>query len=193
MTAPRNPSHYLPWRPMTNVARVGRALAFAALVIGVYLLWAHASDTTAHDFSIALAAGVVGAVVWEILVGLRRWWRLRRHLRPALGNYDVFEKGTNAERLEKVSILGARENLLHVRMTRLGRGRLGHAETWIEMNESFPRNGRGLYEHVHPDTPVAFGWWDIQIRDATTIYVHTTFVNKQRGLTVEGAVWRKAE
>lgn len=40
-------------------------------------------------------------------------------------------------------------------MTRLGDDRRGIAETGIEMNEQLLRNGRGLYEHIHPDKPTA--------------------------------------
>jgi len=155
-----------------------------------------------YDFGLAVVAGLVGAVVWEYLVRERRAQRLRRALEPSIGSYRVFTKETGNEKDERVFITGVRENLLAVTMTRLGDDHFGFAQTDIEIDERFLRSGRGLYEHQHPYQrhPTAFGWWDIQIKNADTIYVHTTYATRLvtpngresvATLDVQATIWKR--
>jgi hypothetical protein len=183
---------------LARVVRFVRPAVAAGLValaiVGAYVLLFAASDETDHDFRIALVAGIAGAFVWAILALGWRALRLWTELRPSVGRYDVYEKGTEELRREKVEIVKVRGNVLHVRMTCLGNDGRGVAQTRIEMNERALHSGRGLYEHVHPDNHTAFGWWDVQIRDADTIYVYTTFARSgNRAFEVEGAIWRRAD
>lgn len=168
------------------------AVVLGVLVAGIYVLLHEASDETGHDFWVALVAGIAGAFSWAILALGWRALRFWTELRPSVGRYDVYEKGTEKLRREKVEITRVRGNVMHVRMTCLGNDGRGVAQTRIEMNERALRSGRGLYEHVHPDNTTAFGWWDIQIRDADAIYVYTTFARSgTRAFEVEGAIWRR--
>jgi hypothetical protein len=178
---------------LVRIVRPGVVLALlAGILAAVYLLLFEAGEDTFHDFWVALVAGVAGAVVWAALALGWRALRFWTELRPSVGEYDVYEKGTEAPRREKVSVTKVRGNVMHVRMTSLGNDGRGVAETGIEMNERALRNGRGLYEHVHPDESAAFGWWDIQIKDADTIYVYTTFArSRTRAFEVEGFIWRR--
>ena len=180
---------------MTVVVRLVRPVAAMAVALGLliagYLLLFEARDDTFHDFWVALVAGFAGAVIWAALAVCLQAMRFWTQLRPSVGDYDVYEKGSDQLRREKVSITKVRRNVLHVRMTSLGDDGRGVAQTEIEMNERALRSGRGLYEDVRPEV-TAFGWWDIQIQNKDTIYVHTTFA-RHRTFKVEGAIWRRNE
>lgn len=89
------------------------------------------------------------------------------------GTYNVRMKAATEPEPETVSITKVAGNILTVVMEDLGKGWIAEAE--IAMNEHYPRSGHGEYVHTLRNGNVLFGSWDIQLMDADTILVHTTY------------------
>jgi hypothetical protein len=61
----------------------------------------------------------------------------------------------------------------------------------IVMNEQFIQSGRGQYTQAYDDDTL-WGFWDVQLKDADTILVHTTYVDARRNAeVVPAALWER--
>jgi len=135
-----------------------------------------------------VAAGVIAAIVWAILV-----WRYRQHgfkhdYQHLAGEYQQFPKLSEAPDPDRIRIQVER-NILYVTIDQMALG--GKANGEISMSEQLRSSGRGHYVHQLDDGRRAFGFWDVQVSGAE-IFVHTTYSMASVGV-VQGYLWRMVE
>ncbi|MFL5961792.1 MAG: hypothetical protein ACJ757_02720 [Gaiellaceae bacterium] len=130
----------------------------------------------------------MATIIWVFGVWLHRKQRFSRDFGRLSGTYRVMRKLADQPEQETVSI-GVQRNLLAVEFGDLEDGESVTGE--IVMNEQLHGSGEGYYRHVK-DGVQMWGFWDIQVKDATTILVHTTYANpKTYAAVVSGFVWSR--
>ena len=139
------------------------------------------------DLAVGVVTGIVAALIWALITWEMRRRRLEHDFGPLAGRYRMTRKFGSLPEHEIASIV-VDGHLLVVDWEQCDPGRVVHGE--IEMNEQFPRSGRGHYD----DNAVAeqlWGFWDVQVKDPDTILVHTTYATDLHTSVVSGFVWSR--
>jgi hypothetical protein len=141
------------------------------------------------EVGIAVVTGVVAAGVWAALALALRWWLRKRHFGPLAGTYTVTRKlGQTPE--PDVVVIRVSGNVLEVEALCVPNAESVTGQ--IVMNEQLWRSGRGHYDHLKTNGDQLFGFWDVQVKDADTLLIHTTFVDQaNHRAVVTGYVWRR--
>jgi hypothetical protein len=139
----------------------------------------------------AVVTGVVAAAFWAFgayaIQRLRLWLTFRQYA----GSYLERRKFPTDPMAERNHLrIEVRRNILAVRFERQHQGRTITGD--IVMNPQFPRSGRGQYDD-HTDARQLWGFWDVQIKDATTILVHTTYASPEDTAVMQGYIWERSD
>jgi hypothetical protein len=137
----------------------------------------------------ALATGIGAAVIWALFAGYSAGGSVVRNFAPLAGPYSVRRKLSAAPEPETLTIT-VRGNVLEVVALNVPGAQSVGGE--IQMSDQLPRSGKGHYEHVELDGTQLWGFWDVQVKDAKTILVHTTFVDQpNHRAVVTGDLWTR--
>jgi hypothetical protein len=137
-----------------------------------------------------VAAGTVSAALYAWIQAQRREMRIRSEFAELAGTYSMTRKLGEAPEAERARVT-TQGNVLNVVYIDVPRG--DSVVGYIAMSEELTGRGEGYYDHVKRGQQL-WGFWDVQVKDSSTILVHTTYAHPTDHRTVASAfVWQRIE